>query len=92
MLTQFGVSTNESYQESFLKVPLLNRSTKGATAAPFLDYPVHSVLSAESEKNERLMKSGGNTNEIYQKGFLKVAVLYSSTKGAKTSSFCRAPS
>ena len=31
MLKQFGVSTNEIYQEGFLKVPVLNRSTKGAT-------------------------------------------------------------
>ena len=31
MLKQFGVSTNEIYQEGFLKVPVLNRSTKEAT-------------------------------------------------------------
>ena len=31
MLEQFGVSTNEIYQEDFLKVAVLNRSTKGAT-------------------------------------------------------------
>ena len=29
MLKQFGVSTNEIYQEGFLKVPVLNRSTEG---------------------------------------------------------------
>ena len=45
MLKQFGVSTNESYQEAFLKVLVLNDSTKGATAAPFLEHPVQSVLS-----------------------------------------------
>ena len=31
MLKQFGVSTNEIYQEDFLKVAILNGSTKGAT-------------------------------------------------------------
>ena len=31
MLKQFEVSANEIYQEGFLKVPVLNRSTKGAT-------------------------------------------------------------
>ena len=45
MLKQFGVSTNEIYQEGFLKVPVLNRSMKGAMV------PVHSFLSAESEQN-----------------------------------------
>ena len=95
MFKQFGVSTNEIYQEGFLKVHVLKRSTKGATLrkeqrpAPFVEHPAHGLLSAESEQNKRLMKFGGSTNEIYQKGFLKVAVLYRSTKGAKTSSFCR---
>ena len=35
MLKQFGVSTNEIYQEGFLKVPALNRSTKGAKISSF---------------------------------------------------------
>ena len=48
MLQQFGVSTNEIYQEVFLKVPVLNRTTNGARAAPFLDTPVFSLLSPES--------------------------------------------
>ena len=48
MLKQFEESTNEIYQEGILKVPVLNRSTKGATTAPFLEHTVHSVLSAES--------------------------------------------
>ena len=30
MLKQFGVSSNEIYLEGFLKVAVLNRSTKGA--------------------------------------------------------------
>ena len=38
-----------------------------------------------------LMKSGVSTNEIYQEGFLKVAVLYRSTKGVEISFFRRAP-
>ena len=50
MLQQFGVSTNEIYQEVFLKVPVLNRTTNGARAAPFLEHPVHSVLLAESKQ------------------------------------------
>ena len=35
MVQQFGVSPNEIYQEGFLKVPVLNRSTKGATMSFF---------------------------------------------------------
>ena len=35
MLKQFGVSTNEIYQEVFLKVPALNHSTKAAMTASF---------------------------------------------------------
>ena len=38
-----------------------------------------------------LMKFGVSTNEIYQKDFLKVPALNRSAKGAKTSSFRRAP-
>ena len=48
MLNQFGVSTNEIYQEDCLKVAVLNRSTKKAKTAPFAELPVHSLLSAES--------------------------------------------
>ena len=50
MLKQFGVSTYEFYQEAFLKVPALNHSTKGAKSGPFVEQPVHSLLSAESEQ------------------------------------------
>ena len=39
MLKQFGVSTNESYQEGFLKVPVLNRSTKEAIVSSFRRAP-----------------------------------------------------
>ena len=41
--------------------------------------------------NEILKRFGVITNEIYQEDFLKVAVLNRSTKGAKISSFRRAP-
>ena len=50
MFEQCGVSTNEICQEGFLKAPVLNHSTKGATAAAFLEHPVHSILSALSEQ------------------------------------------
>ena len=65
MLKQFGVSTNEIYQEGFLKVSVLNRSTIGATAVLFIEHPVHSVLSVESEQNEMLKQFEVITNEIY---------------------------
>ena len=35
MLKQFGVSTNEICQETFLKVAVLTRSTKGAKISSF---------------------------------------------------------
>ena len=35
MLKQFGVSTNEIYQKDFLKVAVLNYSTKGAKTSFF---------------------------------------------------------
>ena len=39
MLKQSGVSTNEIYQEDFLKVAVLNRSTKGAKISLFRRAP-----------------------------------------------------
>ena len=39
MLKQFGVSTNEIYQEGFLKVYALSRSTKGAKIGSFRRAP-----------------------------------------------------
>ena len=39
MLKQFGVRPNEIYQEGFLKVPVLSRSTKGATISSFRRAP-----------------------------------------------------
>ena len=39
MLKQFAVSTNEIYQEGFLKVAVLKRSTKGATIISFRRAP-----------------------------------------------------
>ena len=39
MLKQFEVSINEIYQEDFLKVTVLNYSTKGATIRSFRKAP-----------------------------------------------------
>ena len=50
MLKQFGVSTNEICKEDFLKVAVLNRSTKGAKSASFVEHPVHKLVSAESKQ------------------------------------------
>ena len=50
MLKQFGINTNEIYQECFLKIPVLNQSTKRATATTFLEHPFHSVLLPETEQ------------------------------------------
>ena len=65
MLKQFGVRPNEIYQEGFLQVPVLSRSTKGATISSFRRAPVHSLLSAEASINEILKQFGVSTNEIY---------------------------
>ena len=39
MLKQYGVSSNEIYQEDFLKVAVLNNSTKGAKIGSFRRAP-----------------------------------------------------
>ena len=39
MLKPYGVRTNEIYQEDFLKVAVLNRSTKGAMHSSFRKAP-----------------------------------------------------
>ena len=91
MLKQYGVNSNKIYQEDFLKVAVLKRSMKGATISSFVEYPVHSLLSAKSEKNEILEEFGVSKNEIYQECFLRVPALNHSTKGAKISSLRRAP-
>ena len=39
MLKQYGVSPDKVYQEDFLNVPVLNRSTKGATISSFRRAP-----------------------------------------------------
>ena len=38
-LNQYRVRANEIYQEGFLKVPVLNRSTKGAMVSSFCRAP-----------------------------------------------------
>ena len=50
MVKQFGISTNKIYQEEYLKVAVLNRSTKGATIRSFGRAPSHSLPSAESQQ------------------------------------------
>ena len=50
MLKQFEVSTTEIPQKSFLKVPVLNCSTKGQWSAPFVENHVFSILSPQSEQ------------------------------------------
>ena len=93
MLKQFRVSTNEIYQECFLKVPVLNHSTKGAMNGQLLSQSALFIAfyQQKASKNEMLQQFGVTTNEIYQEGFLKVPVLNHSTIGAMVSSFRRAP-
>ena len=67
MLKQFGVSTNEIYQEGFLKVPVLNRSTKGATLQGTLFIAFY---LRKASINEILKQFGVSTNEIYQEKHL----------------------
>ena len=91
MLKQFKVSINEIYLEDFLKVTVLNHSSKEQQSDPFIKHPVHSLILAEKEQKWMLKPYGVRTNEIYQEDFLKVAVLNRSTKGAMHSSFHKAP-
>ena len=50
MLKQLQGSTFEIYQKRFLKVPVLNRSTKEQWSAPFDEHHVFSILSPQSEQ------------------------------------------
>ena len=63
MLEQFGVSTNEIYQKDFLKLAVLNRSTKGATLQSTLFIAFY---QQKASINEILKQFGVSTNEIYQ--------------------------
>ena len=75
MLQQFGVRANGIYQEGFLKVTILNRSTTGPMTGSFRRTHFHSVLAFyQVMKNEMLKKIGIITNETYQKDFLKVVL------------------
>ena len=88
MLKPYGVRTNEIYEEDFLKVAVLNCSTKGAMISSFHRAPCFIVFyQQKASKNEMLKQFGVSTKEIYQEGFLKVAVLNCSLKGASISSF-----
>ena len=72
MLKQLGVSTNEIYQESFLKVPVLNCSTKGAMNGQLLSQSTLFIAFYQQKvsKNEMLGQFGVGANEIYSEGFL----------------------
>ena len=75
MLQQFRVSTNEIYYEAFLKVPVLNGCTIGATTAPFLEHPFIAFYQQKASKNEMLKQFGVSANEISQESLLKVPLL-----------------
>ena len=72
MLKQLGVSTNEIYQEAFLKVPVLNCSTKGAMNGQLLSQSTLFIAfyQQKASKNETLGQFGVRANEIYSEGFL----------------------
>ena len=52
ILKRFGVITNEIYQEDFLKVAVLNRSTKGAKISSFRRAPCSVFYQQKASKNE----------------------------------------
>ena len=69
MLKEFGVSAEvvmKLIREAFSKYLLETALRKEQSLAPFVQHPFHSLLSAESSKNEMLKKFGASTNEIYQ--------------------------
>ena len=63
MLQQSGVSTNKIYQGDFLKVAVLNHSTKGSTLQSILFIVFYQWRASI---NEILKQFGVSTNEIYQ--------------------------
>ena len=67
MLKQFGVSTNEIYQEGFLKVavfkPLYERSNDHLLSQSTL---FMAFYQRKARINEVLKRFGGSTNENYQ--------------------------
>ena len=72
---QITVSTNKIYQLGFLKIFILNRSTKGAITRSFGRAPC--LLPSVSKKSAKLL----TTNVIDQYDFLKVVVLSRYPKG-----------
>ena len=66
---QITVSTNKIYQLGFLKIFILNRSTKGAITRSF--GRALCLLPSVSKKSAKLL----TTNVIDQYDFLKVVVL-----------------
>ena len=60
---------------------------KEPKSAPFVEHPVHILLSAKAEKNEMVQQITVNTYHslvIYQLHFPRVVVLSCYTKGATT--------
>ena len=90
MFKQFGVSTNKIYLEDFFKDLFQTTLRKEQRSAPFVQHSVHSFLLAEISQNEMLKQCEASSNEIYQKGCLKVPALNGCTKGVKIGSFRRA--
>ena len=74
------------YTKVFLKVTILNRSTKRAMTGPFdrAHFPWPFISKSEDFKQIPL-----STNKVHLGNLLQVAVLNRSTKGAMTDSFCR---
>ena len=80
---QITVSTNKIYQLGFLKIFILNRSTKGAITSSFGRAPCS--LPSVSKKSAKLLTN----NIIDQYNFLKVVVLSRYQKGTMADSVRR---
>ena len=80
---QITVSTNKIYQLGFLKIFILNRSTKGAITSSFGRAPCS--LPSVSKKSAKLLTN----NIIDQYDFLKVVVLSRYQKGTMADSVRR---
>ena len=80
---QITLSTNKIYQLGFLKIFILNRSTKGAITSSFGRAPCS--LPSVSKKSAKLL----TTNIIDQYDFLKVVVLSRYQKGTMADSVRR---
>ena len=71
-IKQFGVSPNEIYKEDFLKVPVLNRSTIGATISSFRRAPCSQAsISRKRAKMKRLSNFEQGLMKFIRKTFSK---------------------